>query len=142
MGWAGKVIVGTFLVTASFVTGVLVSNDDPPPVPEPVVKEVTKYVDRTKTIEKRVMPQPCRDLVAAATVVQTATDRYEAAVGDLPRILDDTYRAIYNEDLKKLNELKKQSNDLQAASIKALLDIRDAEERIKALTPKCTEEVN
>lgn len=136
MGWAEKAIVGTVLVVTGFVVGAA-TTDNPPPTPPPVVKEVPKYIEREVKVEKRVMPQSCRDLVAAAKRADAAVDTYENALGSLPRMLDDAYRGIYNRDLDLLNDLKQKEIKLEQASIQALLDMRDSRERVAKLTAKC-----
>lgn len=138
MGWAGKTIVGTVLTVSAFVIGVNVGDDrEDQPIPAPVVKEVPKYVEREKVVEKKVVPKSCLEVIQSAVDVKKATDKYEDAVGRLPDLIDDTYQAIQSQDMRQLNQLKQQQIKLEADSIQALLDIRSAQERLDKLQPRC-----
>lgn len=135
MAWAGKVIGSTVIAVSAFVTGVLVTPS--PPLPAPEVREVTKYVDRNHETTKYVIHPDCLALVAAAERGYLAVDAYEEILGEVSKILDDSYSAIYRKDLKDINALKQKEIRLEQASIEYLLDIREAQERVGKLKPKC-----
>lgn len=139
MEWPGKVMVATVLITGGFLLGFAVGDDPPPPAPAPIVKTVPKYVEREKVVTKKVTPSACLDAIKASRDIQKATDEYEQAIGELPNLLDDSYRAIHEKDLALLNELKTKEIKLEATSVAALLAIREAQERLNKLQPKCDE---
>lgn len=110
-----------------------------PPAPPALARtiEVPHYIERTTTVTKEVVPQVCLDAIEAATRVQASIDAYEKHVGNLPDLIDDTYRAILTQDVKKLNELKTEQQKLEGGSIKDLVEIRAQLETLNRTQPKC-----
>jgi hypothetical protein len=133
-----KVCVWAGVFFAAILMGYELGTHHAPPAPPARVVEVPKYIQpKDRVIEKKVMPEACKNAVKAAATMRAATDKYEAAVGELPQIIDDAGVALFNQDRAKLNDLRERQTKLQADSIQALLDLREAQQRLNDLQPKC-----
>ena len=134
--WAVRSMVASALLTGGFVVGYAAHHPDPPP-PARVV-QVPKYLQpEDRIIEKPVMPQACKDAVRAAQLMQKAVDEYEEIVGGLPDLIDDAGVAIYTKDQAKLNKIQQKQIDLQADSVQALLNLREAKQNMDRTQPLC-----
>lgn len=142
MGWPSKVAISTALLAVGFFVGMAV-DDDPPPVPlAPArVVQVPKYIERTKTVERAYMPQSCLDAVKASQELSSAVDEYEGEMAKLPRILDDAYLAIHNENLADINKLKSRQQAAESGSMTALLDIVEKKKLADVEEAKCRKDL-
>jgi hypothetical protein len=142
VGRVGKIAASVALLVGGFILGMAV-DDDPPsqPVAPREVVQVPKYIERTTTVEKRYIPEVCLEVAKISQDLSSAVNRYETDIGKMPRILDEAYRAIVNESLSDINDLKSRQQASESDSIKSLLDIRDAMDRLKIVQEKCQSEL-
>lgn len=134
---AGRVAFLCLALGVGAAVGQHMASSPPPPPALARTIEVPKYIEHTTTVTKEVVPQACLDAIEAATQVQASIDAYEKHVGHLPDLIDDTYRAILTQDVKKLNELKTDQQKLEGDSIGDLVEIRAQLETLNRTQPKC-----
>lgn len=142
MGLASKIALSTVLLVGGFIVGMAV-DDDPPTRDEGPAKvvQVPKYIERTNTVEKPYVPESCLKAVKNSQDMSEAVNRYEKQVGDLPRILDDTYLVIINKRLSDINDLKSRQQAAESGSMAALLEIIEKRKAAEESQRRCNKEL-